>query len=97
MARNFRHTPRRILTAALAVLSLLFGCLSPMTGCAKKITYTIEAGSDLPSPYRLVGADGAAYVAGFDESCVNRPGTYDIPMTDAEGKSYILKLTVRDR
>ena len=86
----------RALCAALAVLLL---CLSAacLGGCAKKITYTLEAGSDLPSPYRLVGADGAAYVAGFDETCVNRPGTYEIPMTDAEGRKYKLKLTVRDR
>ena len=86
----------RALCAALAVLFL---CLSTVClgGCAKKITYTLEAGSDLPSPYRLVGADGAAYVAGFDETCVNRPGTYEIPMTDAEGRKYKLKLTVRDR
>ncbi len=87
----------RALTAALAAVSLSLSVLVPMTGCAKKITYTLEAGSDLPSPYRLVGADGAAYVAGFDETCVNRPGTYTIPMTDAEGRKYNLKLTVRDR
>ena len=87
----------RTLSGALAAVSLCLGLLTPMTGCAKNITYTLEAGSDLPSPYRLVGADGAAYVAGFDESCVNRPGTYEIPMTDAAGKKYNLKLTVRDR
>ena len=90
-------TLRRALSGVLAVLSLCLAAVLPMTGCAKKITYTIEAGSDLPSPYRLVGADGAAYVAGFDETCVNRPGTYTIPMTDAEGRKYNLKLTVRDR
>ncbi|MBQ4111731.1 MAG: transglutaminase domain-containing protein [Clostridia bacterium] len=88
---------RRALCGALAALSLCLTLAVSMTGCAKKITYTLEAGSDLPSPYRLVGADGAAYVAGFDETCVNRPGTYDIPMTDAAGKRYKLKLTVRDR
>lgn len=88
--------PRR-LACALAALSLCAGAAVPMTGCAKTITYTLEAGSDLPSPYRLVGANGAAYVAGFDETCVNRPGVYKIPMTDAEGNEYTLKLTVRDR
>ncbi len=88
---------RRALSGALAVLSLCACMIAPMTGCAKTITYTLEAGEDLPSPYRLVGADGAAYVAGFDESCVNRPGKYTIPMTDAEGRKYNLKLTVRDR
>ena len=97
MVRTRKNTLRRTLSGALAALMLCLGVTATATGCAKKITYTIEAGSDLPSPYRLVGADGAAYVAGFDETCVNRPGTYDIPMTDAAGKKYKLKLTVRDR
>ncbi len=98
MARNGHIRPRRRVSAvplaAFLCLCMLGGSL---TGCAKTVTYTLEAGSDLPSPYRLVGAEGAAYVAGFDESCVNRPGTYTIPMTDAAGNSYKLKLTVRDR
>ncbi len=77
-------------------MMLASALLGTASGCAKKITYTLQAGGELPSPYRLVGADGAAYVAGFDESCVNRPGTYTIPMTDAEGRRYKLKLTVVD-
>ena len=97
MAKSRKSPARRTLSLALAALFLCLSVTASVTGCAKKITYVIEAGSDLPSPYRLVGADGAAYVAGFDESCVNRPGTYEIPMTDAEGRDYILKLTVRDR
>lgn len=97
MALFHKPCPRRALTGGLAAVFLLLAVFGSMTGCAKKITYTLEAGSDLPSPYRLVGADGAAYVAGFDETCVNRPGTYEIPMTDAEGKRYRLMLTVRDR
>ena len=98
MGKNVRLSRiRRALCGALAALSLCLFTVTSMSGCAKKITYTLEAGSDLPSPYRLVGADGAAYVAGFDETCVNRPGTYDIPMTDAEGRKYKLVLTVRDR
>ena len=97
MAKSNKKSLRRALTGGLAALMLCLSVTATATGCAKKITYTIEAGNDLPSPYRLVGADGAAYVAGFDETCVNRPGTYDIPMTDAAGKKYKLKLTVRDR
>ena len=97
MAKSCKVLSRRVLSGALAALLLSLSVMATATGCAKKITYTIEAGSDLPSPYRLVGADGAAYVAGFDETCINRPGTYDIPMTDAAGKKYTLKLTVRDR
>ena len=97
MAKSCKVLSRRVLSGVLAALLLGLSAMATATGCAKKITYTIEAGSDLPSPYRLVGADGAAYVAGFDETCINRPGTYDIPMTDAAGKKYTLKLTVRDR
>ncbi|MBQ1245983.1 MAG: hypothetical protein IIX90_05050, partial [Clostridia bacterium] len=87
---------KRILFVLLT-LSLLLSLSVGLSGCTKRIRYTLEAGSDLPNPYRLVGAEGAAYVAGFDESCVNRPGTYTIPMTDAAGRKYELKLTVRDR
>lgn len=97
MAESRKPAVRRALSLWLAALLLCLSVTAAVSGCAKRITYTLEAGSDLPSPYRLVGADGAAYVAGFDESCVNRPGTYEIPMTDAEGKKYILTLTVRDR
>ncbi len=65
-------------------------------GCAKRLKCTIEAGDDLPNPYKLIAAEGASYVAGFDEDCVNHPGTYTISMTDAEGHRYKLKLTVVD-
>ena len=97
MAKFSKSSLCRAFSGGLAALLLGLSVMATATGCAKRIIYTIEAGSDLPSPYRLVGADGAAYVAGFDETCVNRPGTYDIPMTDAAGKKYTLKLTVRDR
>ena len=60
MARPRKTALFRALSSALAALILSLGLVAPMTGCAKKITYTLEAGSDLPSPYRLVGADGAA-------------------------------------
>lgn len=97
MAKAGSNILRRTLSGALSAVLLCMGLTVSMTGCAKTVTYTLEAGSDLPSPYRLVGEDGAAYVAGFDETCVNRPGTYSIPMTDAKGRKYNLKLTVRDR
>ena len=97
MAKSRKSPVRRALSLALAAVFLCLSVTASGTGCAKQIPYVIEAGSALPAPYRLVGADGAAYVAGFDETCVNRPGTYTIPMTDAEGRKYNLKLTVRDR
>ena len=97
MAKDGSKILRRTLSGALSAVLLCLGLTASLTGCAKTVTYTLEAGSDLPSPYRLVGEDGAAYVAGFDETCVNRPGTYSIPMTDAKGRKYKLKLTVRDR
>ncbi len=88
---------RRGIAAWLAAALLACGGLSGFTACEETVSYTLEAGGELPNPYRLIGAEGAAYVAGFDESCVNRPGQYDIPMTDAAGNAYTLKLTVRDR
>ncbi len=91
-----KHGCARRAAALCLVLGTLAGAAGLFTGCAKTITYTLEAGGELPHPYRLIGAEGAAYVAGFDESCVNRPGTYEIPMTDASGKEYKLKLTVVD-
>ncbi len=84
--------------AALCALVMLYGAVAVLfCGCSEPITYVIDAGEELPHPYRLLNAEGAAYVAGFDESCVNRPGTYTIPMTDAAGNMYRLELTVRDR
>ena len=94
MARGIRVRFAAVLCAAVTLCGAVATVFS---GCAQPITYTIEAGEDLPHPYRLLNADGAAYVAGFDETCVNRPGKYDIPMTDAAGNRYTLKLTVRDR
>ncbi len=86
----------RRVAALILCMATLAGALGGFTGCAKRVEYTLEAGGALPNPYRLIAAEGAAYVAGFDESCVNRPGTYTIPMTDAEGKKYKLRLTVVD-
>ncbi len=84
--------------SGLCALSLLCGSAVLFTGCSNKpITYTMQAGGELPHPYRLLNAEGAAYVAGFDETCVNRPGVHEIPMIDAAGNAYTLKLTVVDR
>lgn len=94
MARGIKIRSATVLCAAIMLCCAVAAVFS---GCAQPITYTIEAGEELPHPYRLINAEGAAYVAGFDETCVNRPGTYTIPMTDVAGKSYTLRLTVRDR
>ncbi len=94
--RRIRGARRGVSLLCAAVIF----CTSLVTlaGCGEKpITYVMEAGSDLPHPYRLLNAEGAAYVAGFDETCVNRPGTHHISMTDAAGKRYTLELIVRDR
>ncbi len=92
-----RNRSVRGLSVLCAVLMLCGVCV-PLSGCGDDpITYTLEVGGELPHPYRLLNAEGAAYVAGFDETCVNRPGTHEIPMTDAAGNSYTLLLTVRDR
>ncbi len=92
------HGKRFKFAAAFCAAILLCCAVAPaFSGCAKSLSFTIEAGDELPHPYRLLNAEGAAYVAGFDETCVNRPGKYKIPMTDAAGNQYTLELTVRDR
>ncbi len=93
-----KHPPASIRRLSALLASVLLASTGPtiLTSCSRPITYTIEAGSELPHPYRLLAAEGAAYVAGFDETCVNRPGVYEIPMTDAAGNRYTLELTVRD-
>ncbi len=91
---------KQMLRSAAVLCAALVLCATPaglFCACSKPMTYTIEAGGELPHPYRLLNAEGAAYVAGFDESCVHRPGKYSIPMTDAAGNRYELELTVRDR
>lgn len=89
--KRYPWTGRLIAVAAGALL-----CLG-LCSCTQKISYTLEAGRELPDPDDLISAEGAAYVPGYDESCVNRPGKYTIPMTDAEGNKYELRLTVKDR
>ncbi len=92
-----RSNRRMRLAAMLGAVLILGSSAAALSGCGERpITYTMEAGGELPHPYRLLNAEGAAYVAGFDETCVNRPGTHTISMTDAAGKRYTLKLTVRD-
>ncbi|MBE6693958.1 MAG: DUF5011 domain-containing protein [Ruminococcaceae bacterium] len=80
----------RIALAAVCILAAFF-----TVSCAEKIEYTLEAGKELPNAVILTGNANAAYVAGFDEDCVNKPGKYKISLTDGE-KDYILHLTVVD-
>jgi hypothetical protein len=84
----------RMMATVLAAVLLMSGMVT-LTGCAEVVTYTMEAGRDLPVPSKVLGVPDAAYVAGFDETCTQRPGKYKISMT-AGGKDYVLKLTVRD-
>lgn len=80
----------RITLAAAIILAAFF-----TVSCAEKIEYTLEAGKELPSAVILTENPDAAYVAGFDENCVNKPGKYKISITDGE-KDYILHLKVVD-
>ena len=82
---------KRCLVAAGGLLLCLL-----LSGCTEKLTYTIQAGRDLPDPEDLADAEGLAYDAGFDPSCVNHAGNYELTLTDAQGKKYVLKLTVKD-
>lgn len=85
---------RRGLSVGLAVAMLCCGAAT-LSGCAQSVSYTVEAGSGLPIPSKVLGVADAAYAAGVDETCTERVGKYKIPMTGG-GKDYILKLTVRD-
>lgn len=81
----------RIALAAAIVLAAFF-----TVSCAEKIEYTMEAGKELPNAAILTENPNAAYVAGFDENCVNKPGKYKLSITDGE-KDYVLHLTVVDK
>lgn len=74
----------------------IIAVVTAFPSCTKSFDKTIQAGSRLPSPSMILGVDDAAYVAGFNEDCVNHAGTYTIPMTDGTGKTYELRLTVID-
>ncbi|MBE6558974.1 MAG: transglutaminase domain-containing protein [Ruminococcaceae bacterium] len=67
-----------------------------LAGCGQKLTYTIQAGSDLPDPEELGDMEGLTYDSGYDPNCVNHAGTYELTLTDGAGKKYVLKLTVKD-
>ncbi len=88
-----KRMKRGAVAGALAV-AMLFGLL--MSGCAAKLSYTIEAGDDLPDPFDLLGEEGGAYVGGYDPAIVKRPGTHTLAVSDADGKIYELTLTVKD-
>lgn len=83
---------------ALRCLFLLVGVLFcvMLTSCGEKLTYTMQAGRDLPDPEDLCDAEGLTYDAGYDPDCVNHAGSYELTLTDAAGKKYVLKLTVKD-
>ena len=81
--------------SVVGILCLLWSCMTSLSGCAEAVSYTMEAGDDLPLPSKVIGVPDAAYVAGFDETCTQRPGTYKISMIGG-GKEYVLKLTVCD-
>lgn len=92
---NMRDMKKTRYVAMLMAATLLLGAVLTLAGCAKSVSYTVEAGSDLPVPSKVLGVPDAAYVAGVDETCTQRVGTYKIPMTGG-GRDYMLKLTVRD-
>ena len=77
------------------ILAGLLFCLL-LSGCAEKLTYTIQAGGKLPDPMDLSDAPGLSYDEDYDPDCVNHAGSYKINLTDETGKKYVLKLTVKD-
>lgn len=86
---------KKYINRCLWIVSGLLICLL-LTGCAEKLTYTLQAGTPLPSPDELSDVEGLTYDAGYDPDCINHAGKYELTLTDANGKKYVLKLTVKD-
>lgn len=86
---------KKYLKRCLPIVGGLLCCLF-LSGCAEKLTYTIQAGTPLPEPAELSDAEGLTYDVGYDPNCINHAGKYELSLTDAEGKKYILELTVKD-
>lgn len=86
---------QKLVKQCLVALTGVLFCIL-LSGCAEKLSYTIQAGSDLPDPEDLVDTEGLSYDVGYDPDCVNHAGKYKLNLTDAEGKKYVLKLTVKD-
>ena len=86
---------KKIVKWSFVMVAGLLLCLL-LSGCAEKLSYTIQAGSDLPDPEDLVDAEGLTYDEGYDPDCVNHAGKYKLNLTDGNGKKYVLKLTVKD-
>ncbi len=86
---------QKLVKWCLVMLACVLFC-ALLSGCAEKLTYTIQAGSDLPDPEDLVDVEGLSYDPGYDPDCVNHAGKYKLNLTDGEGKKYVLKLTVKD-
>lgn len=89
-----KQTWRRVTAAALAGW-LGLSCLW-MTACTPEIKYRMEAGGELPDPFELLGEEGGSYVEGYDPTVVDRPGTYELFLQNADGKLHKVVLTVVD-
>lgn len=89
-----RRWTRRMSAALAGVLTV--GAALSAVGCTSKLTYTIEAGGELPDPFDLLNEEGGRYADGYDPTLVNHPGKYTLTVLDAEDKAHELTLTVRD-
>ena len=96
---KYNHNRRRSGRLAAALLSaVMLGTSLPfLSGCKTQITMTVEAGDPLPNAAVLTCVDTSAYVDDVDKNCINHAGTYILPIKDADGNLYELKLVVRDR
>ena len=96
---KYNHNRRRSGRSAAALLSaVMLGTSLPfLSGCKTQITMTVEAGDPLPNAAVLTCVDTSAYVDDVDKNCINHAGTYVLPIKDADGNLYELKLVVRDR
>ena len=89
----------RRLTAALLCTAAVGTSLPLMSGCntTRRLSMTVEAGDPLPNAAVLTCVDTSAYVDDVDKNCINHAGTYILPIKDADGNLYELRLVVRDR
>ena len=78
---------------AVLMVALIVTLIIDIT--AMSISYTLEAGEDLPSASRLSGRSGAIYDFGDNDEEFNIPGEYKIYIIHGS-KRITVKLTVED-
>ena len=82
--------------AALCAALLAGSFLPTLSGCSRTMSLKVEAGEPIPNTIQKIGVDITPYLNTYGSDFLNHAGTYDIPMTDGNGRKYSLRLTVVD-